>query len=71
MELLTEPSKNGVAYLLLAISFLAIYRLYSQLIAEKDARRQDAERVREAVTEPLQNIQRLLDLIFNEVTKKT
>lgn len=70
MELLTELSKNGVAYLLLAIALLTIYQLFKKLIEEKDARRSDAERVRDAVTEPLHNMQKILDLIFNEITKK-
>lgn len=66
-DLLTKLAGQSLLGLLLAISLTANYFLVKMILAEKDKRIVGAEKVRDDISTPLQNIQKTQDLIYDKI----
>lgn len=67
MDLLDKLAQSGLLGLLLSISLFANYKLGKMLLDEKDKRIGAAEKVRDDIASPLENIQKTQDLIYNKI----
>ncbi len=64
MELLNELAKNGVAWIVVAICFLAISMLYRDNQNLQNKYREDLKEVNDKWAEPIQAIRRMVESIF-------
>lgn len=71
MDLIGELSKQGLAYLLLAISLLAIVYLFKLVQSLQEKRIQDMRDSRDAIMDPLKNLQRSMDFMTTILNKKS
>lgn len=69
MEFLSEIAKQGFLGLLLAGSLTANFFQYKSIIAEKDKRIAEAERVRDTIPAPLAELKQLANNILQIVSR--
>lgn len=63
----SEIAKQGLLGIMLAISLTVNYRLGKMLLDEKDKRIGGAEKVRDDIAEPLKNLQKTTELIYDKI----
>lgn len=63
----SEIAKQGLLGGMLALSLTVNYRLGKMLLDEKDKRIGGAEKVRDDIAEPLKNLQKTTELIYDKI----
>lgn len=69
MELINKLAEQGVAYLLLAISFSANYFLYKECRGVQEKRVEEAKQARDLLIEPIKAIQQTVNFILAALEK--
>lgn len=63
----SELAKQGLLGVMLALSLTVNYKLGKMLLDEKDKRIGGAEKVRDDIAEPLKNLQKTTELIYDKI----